>query len=217
MRKCVAGCVRNCANSSSKQILPASMSPTIRKRPWNWPTPLAVMESSNIRQLATSREVYNRPASIYVADFVGEINRWKGRVESITDGAAEVSTEFGTVTVPSIAPSVGKGATGWVVIRPERVSVVLPATAPIRNNGPHFPGVVKDSIYFGARYELRVGMGQAEVTAWMADAASTRGDQVEVVLAKDSIQWPIGVISPDAAVELPRTEQLGRLAAARRS
>ena len=150
---------------------------------------LAVMENGKIRQLATSREVYNKPASIYVADFVGEINRWKGRVERIADGAADVSTEFGTVTVHGIEPSVSKGASGWVVIRPERVSVVAAGNGAGGMNGPHFPGVVKDSIYFGARYELRVDMGHSEVTAWMADAASTRGDRVEVVLAKDSIQW----------------------------
>ena len=38
---------------------------------------LVVMDSGKISQMGTPREVYTNPASMYVAQFVGEINRWE--------------------------------------------------------------------------------------------------------------------------------------------
>jgi iron(III) transport system ATP-binding protein len=155
---------------------------------------LAVMENGKIRQLAPSRDVYTRPASIYVADFVGEINRWKGRVESAANRVAEVSTELGRFTVGDIPVSVARDTTGWLAIRPERVR--LGAAGGASDDGSYrFRGKVHDAIYFGARSEYRIAVAGTEITAWLSDGDATHtlrphsGDEVDVILPKDSVQW----------------------------
>jgi iron(III) transport system ATP-binding protein len=154
---------------------------------------LAVMENGKIRQLAPSREVYTRPASIYVADFVGEINRWKGRVESAANGVAEISTELGRFTVADVSASVSRDSTGWLAIRPERVG--LTQAGGVADDKTHrFRGKVRDAIYFGARFEYRVAMAGTEITAWLSDETQHNfqpraGDEIDVILPKDSVRW----------------------------
>jgi iron(III) transport system ATP-binding protein len=154
---------------------------------------LAVMENGKIRQLAPSHEVYTRPASIYVAGFVGEINSWKGRVESAANGTADISTEFVRLTVGDVPASVGRGGTGWLVIRPEHVGLVATGSG-TTENVHRFPGVVRDAIYFGARFEYRIAMAGTEITAWISDDSTQHlrprvGDAVDVILPKDSVRW----------------------------
>jgi iron(III) transport system ATP-binding protein len=155
---------------------------------------LAVMENGKIRQLAPSHEVYTRPASIYVADFVGEINRWKGRVESAAGGNADVLTELGRFIVGDVPTSVSRDNTGWLVIRPERVSLALAGGAG-DDTSYRFRGTVRDAIYFGARFEYRIAMAGSEITAWLPDDAIAQslklraGDEVDVMLPKDSVRW----------------------------
>jgi len=154
---------------------------------------LAVMENGKIRQLAPSHEVYTRPASIYVAGFVGEINSWKGRIESAANGTADISTEFVRFTVGDVPASVGRGGTGWLVIRPEHVGLVATGSG-TTENVHRFPGVVRDAIYFGARFEYRIAMAGTEITAWISDDSTQHlrprvGDAVDVILPKDSVRW----------------------------
>jgi iron(III) transport system ATP-binding protein len=151
---------------------------------------LAVMEAGRIRQRDTGREVYCRPASVYVADFVGEINRWQGRIEEITGGSAIASSPMGRFAISEIGADVRRGDTGWIAIRPERVALQAPAG----DGGGPLRGHVHDAIYLGARLEYRVRLPQMEMTAWMPDrqdpaSLPRRGDPVDVVLAEDSIRW----------------------------
>jgi len=154
---------------------------------------LAVMENGRITQLAAAREVYERPKSIYVAEFVGEINRLQGQVESVSTMQATVSTPLGSLPVSGLAPSVKAGDAGWVVIRPERVAVAATGTlgALPPEAGPRFTGTVQDAIYFGAKQELHLDVGGVPMTAWTAGTASTarHGDVVAVTLPAASLQW----------------------------
>ncbi|MBN9429811.1 MAG: ABC transporter ATP-binding protein [Burkholderiales bacterium] len=152
---------------------------------------LAVMENGRIRQQASGREVYDRPASIYVADFVGEINRWPARVDDIEGGTAQVATDFGRFAVGGVDVPVRRGDTGWLTIRPERVGVLPVGSA---NTGMRFRGVIRDAIYFGARFEYRIQMAGTELIAWLTDEAAARarparGDEVDVILPAHSVRW----------------------------
>ena len=155
---------------------------------------LAVMEHGKIRQVASSEEVYNRPASVYVADFVGEINLWAAAIESVDERAAVVSTQFARLTIGGVANSVRPGTKGWLVIRPERVNVVPVGSVVSYAVAYRSRGKVLDSIYFGARCEIRVEIGGTEVMAWLSDDDPGRtypaqGDEVDVLLAEESFQW----------------------------
>ena len=102
---------------------------------------IAVMNKGAIQQIATTTEIYERPASGFVADFVGESNIFNG-----TAGAD------GTVTLSGgrslrVARAVTAGKSVGVLIRPERFS----ATA---TNA--FEGEVVEAVYLGSSFKLRL-------------------------------------------------------------
>ncbi|MDX3905923.1 MAG: ABC transporter ATP-binding protein [Pigmentiphaga sp.] len=154
---------------------------------------LAVMESGRISQSASGRDVYEHPASIYVAEFVGEINRLQGRVETISGGEAVIATPLGKLPVSGVGLGARTGDDGWLTIRPEQVAVA-PAGSPPSQPGPSFPGVVQDAIYFGARQELRLEVAGTPMTAWTTgrawnQAAMRPGDAIDVTLPAASLRW----------------------------
>jgi iron(III) transport system ATP-binding protein len=75
---------------------------------------LAVMSEGRIVQCGTPAELYRRPASPFVASFLGEVERFEGVVQ---DG--QVATPLGRVP----APGLSQGAAALVLIRPEGVAV----------------------------------------------------------------------------------------------
>src|SRR3546814_6372318 len=56
---------------------------------------VAVMNRGRFEQVGTPQELYHHPASGFVAGFVGDANRWAGRVAAANDGQARVETEAG--------------------------------------------------------------------------------------------------------------------------
>ena len=154
---------------------------------------LAVMENGRIVQLATARQVYEHPKSIYVAEFVGEINRLQGRLESVSNSQATVSTPLGPLPVQGLPATAKSGDSGWVVIRPESVAVEAPHSAsPLAPEaGARFTGTVQDAIYFGAKQELHLDVRGVPIPAWAAGTAWTggHGDAVAVTLPAASLQW----------------------------
>jgi ABC-type Fe3+/spermidine/putrescine transport system ATPase subunit len=54
---------------------------------------IAVMNHGRIQQAGAPRELYERPANAFVADFVGESNLLFGRIAAVRDGRAEIASE----------------------------------------------------------------------------------------------------------------------------
>ena len=54
-------------------------------------TRLAVMDKGRVQQVGTPREVYESPASRFVADFIGSVNLFAGRVLAADEAEAEVA------------------------------------------------------------------------------------------------------------------------------
>jgi spermidine/putrescine transport system ATP-binding protein len=81
---------------------------------------VAVMNRGVVEQVATSDEIYNRPATPFVAGFVGEQNVFSGRVTAADGGKVEVETRLGTFRgIDRQGLSVGEEA--LAMVRPERV------------------------------------------------------------------------------------------------
>ena len=83
---------------------------------------LAVMDAGRIAQIGSSRDVYERPNSLYVAGFVGEVNHWPAEIVSATADSAVARTAFGDF--PIAAAGLAVGGKGALTIRPERVRLV---------------------------------------------------------------------------------------------
>jgi spermidine/putrescine transport system ATP-binding protein len=82
---------------------------------------ICVMRDGRIVQVGSPQELYDQPASRYVADFVGTSNFLEGRVESVGEGRASLVTHTGVRLEGRARSGVGAGETGCVSIRPEQI------------------------------------------------------------------------------------------------
>ncbi|HEU6436303.1 MAG TPA: ABC transporter ATP-binding protein [Nitratidesulfovibrio sp.] len=84
---------------------------------------VAVMNAGRFEQVDTPRNLYRRPASAFVAGFVGETNVWSGTLEEATGDAGLVRTDEGAVFRSRVAAGLARGARVDMFIRPEAVLI----------------------------------------------------------------------------------------------
>ncbi|MDC7743124.1 ABC transporter ATP-binding protein [Rhizobium binxianense] len=94
---------------------------------------IAVMSHGKVVQVATPAEIYEAPNSRFVADFIGDVNIFDGKVASSGNGSVEISVDsgFSVRVASSETPSAGS-AVGFA-IRPEKMRVgrAAPANASV--------------------------------------------------------------------------------------
>jgi len=118
---------------------------------------VAIMDAGRIIQIGTPREIYDTPDSLYVANFVGTVNRLVGTVASTGAAGAVVSTAVGDVVAdPAGVPAeLRAGQKAWVVVRPEAL-VIGDAATGLRNT---WTGHVEKGTFTGASEQLTVSVG----------------------------------------------------------
>jgi putrescine transport system ATP-binding protein len=105
------------------------------------------MDHGRLSQIGTPNEVYEYPHSEYVADFIGSINKFEGRViENETDHILVESEEAGCELYVSHSADAPVGSHVKVAIRPEKVMM---ATIPPEQKRNATKGIVKDIGYLG--------------------------------------------------------------------
>lgn len=84
---------------------------------------IAVMHNGRVEQIGSPKEIYNRPASLFVAQFIGKANFLTGRVvEQQADFfAVDVAGTLVKATAPSYTPTIGETVT--LMVRPEQVQI----------------------------------------------------------------------------------------------
>ena len=123
---------------------------------------MAILEGGKIAQIGKPEEVYRRPHSRVVADFIGETNFVPGKIVSSTGSSALVETEIGrfegVVSDPAWQPAAGETAT--LSIRPEAWK--LSTEARLVNAAR---GRIGESIYLGeiAQYQFNSGSQQLKI------------------------------------------------------
>ncbi len=115
---------------------------------------IAVFEDGIIQQLASPDELYERPENAFVAGFIGENNRFNGKVLSLNGTTCEVEVEGGQ-TVRALSVNVaGEGQPTTLSLRPERV-VVNPAEGQFVNT---VEARVEELIYLGDHIRVRASV-----------------------------------------------------------
>ena len=84
---------------------------------------VAVMHDGCIEQIGTPSDLYERPATRFVADFVGESNFLSGVVTSRRSDECLISTPDDLSCVASVSSSVDSGSAVEILVRPERIVV----------------------------------------------------------------------------------------------
>ena len=159
---------------------------------------IAVMNAGVIEQLGSPRQIYERPASRFVAGFIGTSNLIDGHVERVENGYALLSySAQDRVVVPAPA-NVRSGDKVEVSIRPEKIDLhrgVPPASA---TGGSVLSGVVTEVVYHGTstNYTVSTAAG-ADFTVFDQNASNAedladRGDRVYLTWDPQH-SYPIGV------------------------
>jgi spermidine/putrescine transport system ATP-binding protein len=115
---------------------------------------IAVMNEGIAEQVDGPREIYERPTTAFVADFIGSLNALDLRVDEVTDGqaVAHVSPKERLI-VPTAGRS--KGETLKVAVRPERVRIDA-AERPAPDGGTRLEGILADVVYLGSLTQFHV-------------------------------------------------------------
>ena len=152
---------------------------------------IIVMSAGRVEQIGAPEEVYNTPASEFVASFLGASNLLDAQVVGRDDQHVMLETrEFGKTSVPlSHAATLGRERTARLMIRAEKLTL-----APANQNGAR--AVVENVDYQGqlARYFLRVGDTPLQAMNMIDGKPFSAGETVSLKL------------NPDACAALPVTE-----------
>ncbi len=122
---------------------------------------VAVMEEGKIIQVGVPREVYEKPQSRFVAEFIGQSNFFEARVVRAGPLGAQVETESGLSLQVPVDPSPPIGSTGVLQIRAERVHVHR--QKPPQSDGYAFPGTVERVIYVGNTIQYFINLESSDL------------------------------------------------------
>jgi putrescine transport system ATP-binding protein len=135
---------------------------------------IGVMDSGRLEQVATPRQLYEAPASRWIAEFVGDINMIEGQIEGSEDHRLTIATrDAGTIIAAEPRQPLSKTAI-CVAIRPEKVK--LSRRGPVSDAGAiamnRLEGVVTEVNYLGGvtTYKVKLDAG-AVLRASMANTA----------------------------------------------
>jgi len=112
---------------------------------------LGVMNRGKIAQVGTPADIYESPATRFVADFIGSVNMFEGRVRDEGSEFVRIEChELGCAVRAERAISAARGATVWTAIRPEKINISrepLSAGEPGADNAVR--GTVREIAYMG--------------------------------------------------------------------
>jgi iron(III) transport system ATP-binding protein len=144
---------------------------------------IAVMKDGRIAQLASAEELYRRPASSFVAGFLGRANLLPATVRECGEGTVTLDVAGATLAVASTT-AYPPGTTLNVMIRPERISIGGPGAA--------LSGEIVSRIYLGEKVEYAVRVGGALLQVVRVDPPEGEtlkpGERVSLVLPQDGVQ-----------------------------
>jgi len=127
---------------------------------------IGVMDRGRIVQVGTPREIYEFPATRFVADFIGSVNLFEGRLLHRTAGGVRIACPDLPAPVEVLEPVDGaEGATLWVAVRPEKLSLHRAGTdssEPTSERGNWARGVVREVAYLGRQslFQVRIESGR---------------------------------------------------------
>ena len=139
---------------------------------------IAVMEHGRIMQEGPPREIYQRPATRFVADFVGNANFLEATVRGRSGPVSMVLDTPAGPLQASCPEGVQPGEQVTLSIRPEnlRVHKVQPT-----GGANVLPGIIEQQMFLGDSLDCRIRVGEASLLSRQHPMGATRrGDQVYV-------------------------------------
>jgi len=116
---------------------------------------IAILHKGHILQVGRPAEIYEQPASRFVADFIGETNFFDGVAESVENDLVKVRVGKQLLITARAVHKPGLGQSVCVAVRPERIKLS------VADNAEGYTGEIVDSVYSGVdiRYHVQLWEG----------------------------------------------------------
>jgi ABC-type Fe3+/spermidine/putrescine transport system ATPase subunit len=142
---------------------------------------IVVMRSGQIQQIGTPSEIYDTPASLFAARFIGDSNTFSGKVMAIDGGTVEIDIA-GVGRIRGKNHGLGVGATAEVLVRPQRVRLTnRDSREPCQNA---VPATIERVLFLGHRTEFHVRLANGAIFIVWTDTSlpdAQIGTAVELV------------------------------------
>ena len=145
---------------------------------------IVVINFGRVEDVGPPQRVYRRPATRFVANFMGESNVVAGRVRSAGTDEVIIDTALGQLIAEGQAP---EGAEVHVSIRPECLRLGKPTDGTLDLGTVH----IEASVFQGSRFRLRGRSGATDENTVLieapADASVTPGKEIRLHIRKEDI------------------------------
>jgi spermidine/putrescine transport system ATP-binding protein len=164
---------------------------------------LAVMSNGRVEQVGTPSEVYEEPATAYVADFLGVSNLMEATADG-PDGKGRARVRLGEFDLHAAKGDTDARGDVKVVIRPERVQLEESGTT----GENRVPGMVERVVYVGSTMQVIVHLAPGQtLQAWVQNQGGGlpygQGHPVSVHLPPEALR-----VLLDVGTRVPDVEEL---------
>lgn len=144
---------------------------------------IVVMNQGRIEQIGAPPEIYRRPQTAFVADFIGRTNFVEAKVKGVDNGNVATEVWGQTITLPMPENGVQEGQIVKLVVRPEAIQVV--------EQGGQYQGKVRWASYLGSLVEYEVEVAGQRLAITDTDPRKTviypEGHEVGVQFLEDCL------------------------------
>ena len=146
---------------------------------------IAVMSKGRVLQVGTPEEVYEHPANRFVADFIGNVNLFQGKLTTAEPDHCAVTTAIGEMHV-------GHGVSGALnmpvalAVRPEKIEISKQRPAGVASNV--FAGRVKEIAYFGS-YNTYIVVASDGSRVKITEANTSRHELSDITWEDNVFFW----------------------------
>ncbi len=164
---------------------------------------IAVMSNGVAEHVGSPREIYERPATAFVADFIGSLNALDLTVDELDAGKAiDRLGERDRIVVPVASPH-RVGERLKVAVRPERVRIDPADEGRSPEGGSRVEGTIAEVVYLGMLTHFHVDTSAGRVISHRMNDEATRrleaGRRVVLTWALEDTSVLSGTLEPDAA------------------
>ncbi|MGQ3115130.1 MAG: ABC transporter ATP-binding protein [Hydrogenophaga sp.] len=146
---------------------------------------IAIMSKGRVLQVGTPEEIYEHPSNRFVADFIGNVNLFEGRLSVDETDRCAATTGIGEIHV-------GHGVSGTlnmpvaIAVRPEKIEI---GKRRPDGAGPNlFTGKVKEIAYFGS-YNTYIVLATDGSKVKITEANTSRHDLSDITWEDDVYFW----------------------------
>jgi spermidine/putrescine transport system ATP-binding protein len=158
---------------------------------------IAVMNAGNVEQIGNPTEIYDRPASVFVAGFIGQANLWHGRQTGRANrDYVEIDVLGTTLKARPGETAIESGGQATLMVRPERVRVTM---EPPPGELTTVPATVTDLTFQGP--VVRLSLAAADGSPVVAHV----GTEQDLPMLRPGDQVYVGW-APDASLVLPAAD-----------